>query len=172
MKTEIEHTQHLLHMAKVKVQQEFEAWWQNQVAKGGGASRCAWRTPPISTQLQKPLPQHSAVSSECSVVSSSGQHQSSGRHSEKQSSGHHSSRPGQTSDQSGAAIRNAPLVSRTPSHSQLLFRSSHLSPPPHSKLDPLTTPRVVPLTGDPRADADILAFCRAKQHLLNNRGPR
>jgi hypothetical protein len=33
MKTEIEHTQHLLHMAKVKVQQEFEAWWQNQVAK-------------------------------------------------------------------------------------------------------------------------------------------
>ena len=33
MKTEIEHTQHLLHMAKVKVQQEFEVWWQSRVTK-------------------------------------------------------------------------------------------------------------------------------------------
>ena len=33
MKTEIEHIQHLLDTAKVKVQQEFEVWWQSQVVK-------------------------------------------------------------------------------------------------------------------------------------------
>lgn len=33
MKTEIEHTQHLLERSKIEVQHQFEEWWQSQVCK-------------------------------------------------------------------------------------------------------------------------------------------
>ena len=136
--------------------------------QGGGAGRVAWRTPPVSTQSR--LPMNSADIQESS--GSSGHDQHSGQHlghdTGKLVSGHHSTQSGQ---QAAVETRNVPLASRTLTHPQPLFPSSHLSPPP-SKSGPLTspTPHVVPLTGDPRADADILAFYRARQHLINNRG--
>ena len=60
-----------------------------------------------------------------------------------------------------------PLARRVPP--PLSPFTSHPSPPVPN-LTPHTVPQVVPLTGDSRADADILAFCRARQQLLNNRG--
>ena len=49
LKKEIEHLQHLLEMAKVKLHRDFETWCndasQRQSAHG---SRKAWATPPLS----------------------------------------------------------------------------------------------------------------------------
>lgn len=67
MKTEIEHVQHLLQKAKVKVQREFEEWWKRESEATGPSSsttappptptissttsppRAAWYTPPPAT---------------------------------------------------------------------------------------------------------------------------
>ena len=35
LKTEIEHTQHLLEKAKMQLQKDFEEWWAQQSTKGG-----------------------------------------------------------------------------------------------------------------------------------------
>ena len=141
----------------------------------GGVSRCAWRTPPTSTQSPQSLSHN--------PITSSSRHREKIGHQKIQE--HHSSHSEQTTDQSLAAVprRAVPLAGRAPSLPQPLFPSSHLPTPtshtspsshqptsPTSKSHPPTDPHVVPLTGDPRADADIIAFCRARQHLLNNRG--
>ncbi|CAH3198112.1 unnamed protein product, partial [Porites evermanni] len=50
LKTEIEHLQHLLEKAKVKMQKDFEIWWAEQAAfnQPPDEVRAAWKTPPIS----------------------------------------------------------------------------------------------------------------------------
>ena len=45
MKTEIEHTQHLLQRVKVEVQRQFEEWWQAQ-AQVGNVQVCRTSLPP------------------------------------------------------------------------------------------------------------------------------
>ena len=108
----------------------------------------------------------------------SGHHTTSGRssRSEADHSGHHSKDSGHSTD--------FPLTYRTPVKPQPLFShpipfttSSHhtiTSPVQQlSKFNPETTinhsagGHMIPLTGDARADADIIAFYKARQHLIN-----
>ena len=124
------------------------------------ANRTAWKTPPTST----PSPQshrHSQVpvdSSGQDTSTSSRHHQSSSGHrystdssNSNHTSGHHHSTPpssGQDSDISGHK-KAVPLAHRA--LPQPLFLS-----PSHP---------AIPLTGDDKTDADILAFYRASQKL-------
>lgn len=164
MKTEIEHTQHLLERSKAEVQHQFEEWWQRLVCKVSSsclnsmatagtevmscqttpANRTAWKTPPTST---------ASPQSHCLPVDSSGQNTSvTDSHilGHRQSTTHSSGQDRSIAHVSGHK-EPVPLAHRTPAAPQPLFSS-----PSHS---------AIPLTGDEKTDADIVAFYRASQKL-------
>lgn len=185
LKTEIEHLQHLLEKAKVKMQKDFEIWWAEQAAfnQPPDEVRAAWKTPPIS-----PVRPPSA-------------------------SRRRDPDPGGTSnprgDESARTARPAKFVSKLRAEAQLAaigaVSSSVSRPPDHpsnsdsglsswnpsaatfqaaeessigyvrrsksgSTSDVSSSSGSVKLTGDTRADADILAFIKARQNLLQQRG--
>lgn len=185
LKTEIEHLQHLLEKAKVKMQKDFEIWWAEQAAfnQPPDEVRAAWKTPPIS-----PVRPPSA-------------------------SRRRDPDPGGTSnprgDESSRNARPAKFVSKLRAEAQLAaigaVSSSVSRPPDHpsnsdsglsswnpsaatfqaaeessigyirrsksgSTSDVSSSSGSVKLTGDTRADADILAFIKARQNLLQQRG--
>lgn len=186
LKTEIEHLQHLLEKAKVKMQKDFEIWWAEQAAfnQTPDEVRAAWKTPPIS-----PVRPPSA-------------------------SRRRDLDPGGTSnprDESSRSARPAKFVSKLRAEAQLAamgaVSSSVSRPPVHpsssdsglsswsqsaatttaaeelsgghagrsksgSTSDVSSSSGSVMLTGDTRADADILAFIKARQNLLQQRGHR
>ncbi|XP_074650742.1 kinesin-like protein KIF6 [Tubulanus polymorphus] len=142
LKTEIEHLQHLLEKAKVKMMKDFEMWWAEQVSqnqanqsKSGqlppARSKSAWRTPPLTPSQQSRLPsQPLSMSSSMASISS------------------------EASTYSLSSYRN---LSKPP-----------LPKPAGNTANPSleSTRSSIPMTGDPRADADIMAFVKARQNIL------
>lgn len=186
LKTEIEHLQHLLEKAKVKMQKDFEIWWAEQAAfnQTPDEVRAAWKTPPISP-VRPP---------------------SASRRRDLDLGGTSNPR-----DESSRSARPAKFVSKLRAEAQLAamgaVSSSVSRPPVHpsssdsglsswsqsaataaaaeelsgghagrsksgSTSDASSSSGSVMLTGDTRADADILAFIKARQNLLQQRGHR
>ncbi|KAM9842981.1 kinesin-like protein KIF6 [Aulostomus maculatus] len=142
LRTEIEHLQLLLERAKVKLQKDFHKWW-NQEASHVQVSH-------LSTHLQ---------------------------HHIKESESEGTARR-QTATPSAALQPPSPA---TPGYESFLPKSPSIVSVAHqdergasSEWRALSTAALssssIPLTGDQRADADILAFIRARQKLLDRTG--
>lgn len=133
------------------------------------ANRTAWKTPPTSTpspQSHRPS-QVPVESSGQDSSTSSGHHQSSlGHH--QSSSGHPQSSSGQHQSSSGHHQSTPPSSGQDRSTTDI---SGHKKAVPlaHRALpQPLflsLSHSAIPLTGDEKTDADILAFYRASQKL-------
>ncbi|KAL8592600.1 hypothetical protein ACOMHN_026530 [Nucella lapillus] len=162
MKTEIEHLQHLLEKSKVKMMKDFEIWWAQQSAQGQasnpkGGVRSAWNTPPITP------PSRGGDSVSSSLANGGGGHR---RYSHDGLGGGDtdtqyslSQRPpsGERQGQGGRAMAaNLGSVHRTPREGTFTTNSQGNT----------GSAEEVPLTGDPQADADIMAFVRARQKLM------
>nr|XP_058954931.1 kinesin-like protein KIF6 [Pocillopora verrucosa] len=186
LKTEIEHLQHLLEKAKVKMQKDFEIWWAEQAAfnQTPDEVRAAWKTPPISPVR----PPSASRRRDLDLGDTSNPR-----------------------DESSRSARPAKFVSKLRAEAQLAamgaVSSSVSRPPVHpsssdgglsswsqsaatataveelsgghagrsksgSTSDASSSSGSVMLTGDTRADADILAFIKARQNLLQQRGHR
>ncbi|XP_067680992.1 kinesin-like protein KIF6 [Haliotis asinina] len=167
MKTEIEHLQHLLEKAKVKLMKDFELWWAEQSANAQdqsipqsvrGSVKSAWRTPPLT-----PL-QHNQRNYTQEVISPV--------HSETSLP-----RPPSSSRERRTVAANISASNFPPAHgeessgytSQGSVSSSH-----GHKSKSAHHINNIPLTGDSQADADIMAFIKARQNLVQkvNQGNR
>ncbi|XP_061173877.1 kinesin-like protein KIF6 [Saccostrea echinata] len=165
LKTEIEHLQHLLEKSKVKLMKDFEIWFAEQAAlnqePNSTTGRSAWRTPtpknrregtysinPERTYVANSANQERAhLTSSSSEKDLSHQHPSSGRRQKVSSS-----------------ITNS-------------FNNLRPLPPTHNGNSSggedsaavngyRTKKNNIPMTGDPKADADIMAFIKARQNIL------
>nr|KAG5696960.1 hypothetical protein BaRGS_008422 [Batillaria attramentaria] len=153
MKTEIEHLQHLLEKAKVKMMKDFEMWWaqqsqanQAQASEQQPGVRSAWNTPPITPSVNG------------------------GNSSQRNYTQEVMSRTSGDSDR--------PPLRPLGSGRQGRGMAANLSGGRQSEREGTYTlnsakPGVsgsgggdIPLTGDPQADADIMAFIRARQNIL------
>lgn len=179
LKTEIEHLQHLLEKAKVKMQKDFEIWWAEQAAfsKPPEEVRAAWKTPPISpnrppsaSRRRDPDPGGSAVpvGEELSRYTRPGKFVSKLR------------AEAQLASSGLTAVNRPPHVSSSDSGISRLAAGSGqgsssvnaLRSQSGSGSDVISGSGSIKLTGDSRADADILAFIKARQTLLQQRGNR
>ncbi|XP_013391269.1 kinesin-like protein KIF6 [Lingula anatina] len=159
LKTEIEHLQHLLEKSKVKLLKDFELWWTEQSAIAESQQqnvhskghKTAWKTPPLS-----PLKQSASGSSITTQGSQFSEPQGPGRPPHPGSLRH--SGVGTTYIKSTNTMNKESSgyhteVSGT-NHQQSWRVGSEATKPP------------LQLTGDAQADADIMAFMRARQNLL------
>ncbi|XP_052766060.1 kinesin-like protein KIF6 isoform X1 [Mya arenaria] len=158
LKTEIEHLQHLLEKAKVKLMKDFELWWADQVSlsqqqenQGSvgsgntGTVRNAWATPPANIsrgRTPSPAP---------SDTSQGGLPQ--GGRLGRVRGGVAGSIATQLRASNSADGR---INEESPPRKQLLGSSSSTR----------SSPSGLRLTGDPQADADIMAFVKARQNIL------
>lgn len=168
LKTEIEHLQHLLEKSKVKLMKDFEIWFAEQAVLNQGPpsshGRSAWRTPtpknrregtyvtnsinPERTYIANSAnPERAHLTSSSSEKDLGHQRPSSGRRQKVASSiasGFNNMRPlppthnGHSSGGEDSAAMNG-------------YRTKKNS---------------IPMTGDPKADADIMAFIKARQNIL------
>ncbi|ESO96459.1 hypothetical protein LOTGIDRAFT_115944 [Lottia gigantea] len=137
LKSEIEHLQHFLERSKVKLMKDFELWWAEQSSN----NQVSWRTPPITPQ-QQTLSQRNYVQENI------------------------------TPSTSMSSISSQPLLNTRSRNDNTNNLDSYRSNDSHnnkSKLQsspPSNQTNDIPLTGDPTADADIMAFIKARQNLL------
>ncbi|KAI8478470.1 hypothetical protein Bbelb_438030, partial [Branchiostoma belcheri] len=190
LKTEIEHLQHLLEKARLQMQKDFELWWAEQTVNAHAPKPpqeppAAWKTPPIS-----PInpPQHSS-SRKMAANFSINPTQEPGPSHVHQGGSSRRNRHGSFTDSptaDGEPIRasnsyhgNLDAVGldhhgnrRHSSHSD--SSSSHGRVPRHREVleDSRSAAPAIPLTGDARADADIMAFFKARQKILQQQGKR
>ncbi|XP_015212225.2 kinesin-like protein KIF6 isoform X2 [Lepisosteus oculatus] len=162
LKTEIEHLQLLLERAKVKLQKDFEEWWSEeayrlQAPPSEGLGQTSGWTPQEDAPRFQPKP---LITRESSVTSGASEKEFPVRGvAEPYSPSARDLRnfnPSLSSTSRGSADRSA-LVSQSSS------LSSELRTPGY-------TDSSIPLTGDQQTDADILAFVRARQNLLQRTG--
>lgn len=180
LKTEIEHLQHLLEKAKVKMQKDFEIWWAEQAAfiQPPDEVRAAWKTPPISPVRPPSAPRRrdpdpggtlNPRGDESSRSTRPGKFVSKLRaEAQLASSGVTSvSRPLYASS-SDSGLSSWPASAVAPAGDQVSSGRSKSG----SASDFSSDSGSVKLTGDSRADADIVAFIKARQNLLQQRGHR
>uniref|UniRef100_H2Z181 Kinesin-like protein n=1 Tax=Ciona savignyi TaxID=51511 RepID=H2Z181_CIOSA len=148
MKAEIDHLHHLLDKSRVQMHHDFDVWWESQSRNGdprGRSNHQAWGTPPLS-------PMKSSKDNRGEVIS-------------PPPSG--SLSPRESSLKSGrnalTDLRHTDRYSTDSGNTQRRHGSSDGSsrytgsrPPPHN----------IPLTGDKDTDADILAFIKARETLM------
>lgn len=152
LKTEIEHLQHLLEKSKVKLMKDFEIWWAEQGALNqekqlpypAGHAKNAWKTPPMSPSLRG----QKQINSPGSLTSI-------------------------LSDQSGSTGVD-PISAPIPGHIRQSLANGNTGIPARGGDANVTKSRSqnkagnIPLTGDAQADADILAFLKARQQILKH----
>ncbi|XP_069743855.1 kinesin-like protein KIF6 isoform X2 [Narcine bancroftii] len=153
LKTEIEHLQHLLQKAKLMIQKDFETWWSEE----------AVRLQAQQEQLSVAISQNNWKASSVTPTP-------------PQRNVHNSSSVGTSAE------CTAPHSDRTSSSKASVGTSSCTSPEPivqHSDRTssskasmPSNFGSSIPLTGDRQTDADILAFVRARQSLMQKKGVR
>ncbi|XP_029900557.1 kinesin-like protein KIF6 [Myripristis murdjan] len=158
LRTEIEHLQLLLERAKVKLQKDFQDWWSQEASnlQVSESEATAGRQTGQTTQNLQP--------------SSPGVR---GFRAPSQSS---TARPlsAPRDPDSSASPSPRDLRSQVPAWSDKpqVGRETAITPSP--ELRALSTTQLsssaIPLTGDQQTDADILAFIRARQSLLNRTG--
>ncbi|XP_057716165.1 kinesin-like protein KIF6 isoform X2 [Corythoichthys intestinalis] len=152
LRTEIEHLQLLLERAKVKLQRDFQKWWNEEasIVQESKEKASHW-----TKSLCGTLPPSSHCTPGFEYMSSTVRP--------------HSAR-GDRSSSSGQDLRTLiPKTARSNTvreEQEAGFTSSEWRVLSKSSLPPSS----IPLTGDQQADADILAFIRARQNLLNRAG--
>eukprot|EP00058_Branchiostoma_floridae_P019076 XP_002604565.1 hypothetical protein BRAFLDRAFT_122350 [Branchiostoma floridae] len=181
LKTEIEHLQHLLEKARLQMQKDFELWWAEQTVnahtpKPPQEPPAAWKTPPISPiNPQQPSSRKMAANFSMHPTQDPGPshlHQGGSR----RRHGSFTDNPAADGDSLRASHSyhgNLDAVGlghhgdrRLSSHSD--SSGSHGRVPRHREVleDSRLAAPAIPLTGDARADADIMAFFKARQKIL------
>ncbi|XP_044022940.1 kinesin-like protein KIF6 isoform X2 [Siniperca chuatsi] len=159
LRTEIEHLQLLLERAKVKLQKDFHKWWSQEasrVQESESETRARRHTGSPSGTLQPSSP--GAPGFGAPALSSTVR----------------DSPAGPDLDLRSFVPKSVPPLTAVPAwHDKPLDgRMTDFTPSPEWRA--LSTTKLsssITLTGDQQADADILAFVRARQNLLNRTGP-
>ncbi|XP_033916828.1 kinesin-like protein KIF6 [Melopsittacus undulatus] len=144
LKVEIEHLQLLMGKAKMKLQKDFEVWWSEEARN-------------LQEKPEMVSSPHTTTVHPQFIKSS--QHLSTKSFSETTS----------VSPNEDPARKNNSITSNNPT---LKTRSeAHLGySEEEAKKIPQSSSASIPLTGDSQADADILAFIKARQNILQKKG--
>ncbi|XP_044230917.1 kinesin-like protein KIF6 [Thunnus albacares] len=166
LRTEIEHLQLLLERAKVKLQKDFHKWWSQeassvQESESEATARC--QTGSIRGTLQPSLP--GTPDFGAPSLSSTVRNYPAGPDPDCSTSSAQDLR---------SFIPKSPLTAVPAWHDKPTDgRVTDITP--SSEWRKLSTTTLssssLPLTGDQQTDADIMAFVRARQNLLNRTGP-
>ncbi|KAI4803937.1 hypothetical protein KUCAC02_025582 [Chaenocephalus aceratus] len=157
LRTEIEHLQLLLERAKVKLQKDFHQWWSREassVQESEATARSHTGSPRGTSQPSSP----STPGFRAPVPSSTVRGSPSEPH------------PGHCSTSVQDLRSSIPVMAVPEGHGETLGRTvSDFTPSSDWRSLSTTTlsSSSIPLTGDQKADADILAFVRARQNLLS-----
>ncbi|CAJ1074118.1 kinesin-like protein KIF6 isoform X1 [Xyrichtys novacula] len=159
LRTEIEHMQLLLGRAKVKLQRDFQRWWSQEVSSVQEAeSEAAARCHPVST-LQPSSPHTPGFRTVGDPEGGSDPSPDSFT----------------ASDQDLRDFRDSKRVHPVSAWHEKSLDGQMTGFTPSSEWRALSATKLssssIPLTGDHQADADILAFVRARQNLLDRAGP-
>ncbi|XP_077439701.1 kinesin-like protein KIF6 [Vanacampus margaritifer] len=152
LRTEIEHLQLLLERAKVKLHKDFQKWWNEEasnVQESEDKARSSCATLPPSSPGTPGFEYMAAISG-------------------PRSTDKPRSADGDCSNQDLRALIPKPAWPNTVQRKQEAEFTSSSEWRALSKSS--LSPSSIPLTGDQQADADILAFIRARQNLLNRAG--
>ncbi|KAK5916448.1 hypothetical protein CgunFtcFv8_011429 [Champsocephalus gunnari] len=161
LRTEIEHLQLLLERAKVKLQKDFHQWWSREassVQESEATARSHTGSPGGTSQPSSP----STPGFRAPVPSSTVRDSPSEPH------------PGHCSTSVQDLRSYIPVMAVPEGRDETLGRTvSDFTPSSDWRSLSTTTlsSSSIPLTGDQQADADILAFVRARQNLLSRTGP-
>ncbi|XP_034078070.1 kinesin-like protein KIF6 isoform X2 [Gymnodraco acuticeps] len=160
LRTEIEHLQLLLERAKVKLQKDFHQWWSREASSVQESEATARVTgsPRGTSQPSSP----STPGFRAPVLSSTVRDSPSEPH------------PVHCSTSVQDLRSYIPVMAVPEGHDETLGRTvSDFTPSSDWRSLSTTTlsSSSIPLTGDQKADADILAFVRARQNLLSRTGP-
>eukprot|EP00794_Sanderia_malayensis_P020071 gene20071-22040_t len=191
MKTEIEHLQHLLEVSKVQMQKDFETWWSESVGKRShennahiSSTKTAWRTPPDTPErplqeiLQNARRKGSKSRLEEGVSDAMEQYPNSKERvaslsirdrSQRNDSGKFASRLRAEAQLASSMFtaqqdRSFSLSSTQVTHN-MQQEQANASGSQEKKLA-----SGIRLTGDSRTDAEIIAFMKAREKLLENKG--
>ncbi|KAM6085070.1 kinesin-like protein KIF6 isoform 2-T2 [Theristicus caerulescens] len=145
LKVEIEHLQLLMEKVKMKLQKDFEVWWSEE-----------------AKNLQKEKPEMVSSPNTATVYPQfikSSQHLSTNSFSE-------TTRVSSNEDPAGKnnSITSSNPTSKTREETYLGYSEGKTNQAPP------TSSTSIPLTGDSQADADILAFIKARQNILQKKG--
>ncbi|XP_023250493.1 kinesin-like protein KIF6 [Seriola lalandi dorsalis] len=167
LRTEIEHLQLLLERAKVKLQRDFHRWWTQEASsvqepRSEASARCHTGSPGGNLQPSSPSTPALGAPGLSSTVRD------------------YPADRDPNPDCSTSSVHN--LRSFNPTSVPQLTPVPDTSPDgrltdytPSSEWRDLSTTKLssssIPLTGDQQTDADILAFVRARQNLLNRTDP-
>lgn len=164
LKTEIEHTQHLLEVAKLTLQKDFEAWW---IKHSAGRSSLTSRHPTTSLPPSRPASSHRTKLKQAGMIAAQFSHHPTTQSSSTPDNGLGTSVQSLSSSPglgTGTLYSSRKTEINTDAGGGLSsFRSSVSA---SSATLPSLSNRSVPLTGDSKADADILAFYKARQKLI------
>ncbi|XP_078590426.1 kinesin-like protein KIF6 isoform X2 [Branchiostoma floridae x Branchiostoma japonicum] len=149
LKTEIEHLQHLLEKARLQMQKDFELWWAEQTVNAHTPDPGLSHSHQGGSRRRHGSFTDNPTADGDSLKASHSYHGNLdavglGHHGDRRQSSH--------SDSSGSH-------GRVPRHREVLEDSRSAAP-------------AIPLTGDARADADIMAFFKARQKILQQQGKR
>ncbi|XP_074517085.1 kinesin-like protein KIF6 isoform X3 [Sebastes fasciatus] len=160
LRTEIEHLQLLLERAKVKLQKDFHKWWSQEassVQECEATARCHTGSPSGTLQPSSPSPPGLRTPGLSSTVRDlpAGQDPNPDSPTAVQ---HLSFGP-----------KSVPPSTAVPAgrDESLDGRVTDFTPSSEWRALSTTSSSSIPMTGDQQADADILAFVRARQNLLN-----
>ncbi|XP_032356664.1 kinesin-like protein KIF6 isoform X1 [Etheostoma spectabile] len=163
--TEIEHLQLLLERVKVKIQKDFQNWWSKEASslqESEAKARCytgspalepsspstpGFRAPGMSSSVRE-CPAGPDPNPDCSI---------------------------KVQDLRSFLPKSVPSLTAVPAGRDKSLDGRVTDFTPSSEWRALSTTKLsnssIPLTGDKQADADILAFIRAREHLLKRTGP-
>ncbi|KAM9341239.1 kinesin-like protein KIF6 [Symphorus nematophorus] len=166
LKPEIEHLQLLLERAKVKLQRDFHKWWSQeassvQESESEAAARCHTQSPSGTLQPSSPGTPGFRAPGLTSTV----------RDSPLCPDPNPNSSTASVQDLRSFIPKSVPPLTADPAWQDESLDRRGADFTPSSEWRALSTTKLssssIPLTGDQQADADILAFIRAKQNLLN-----
>ncbi|XP_026159046.1 kinesin-like protein KIF6 isoform X2 [Mastacembelus armatus] len=164
LKTEIEHLQLLMEKTKVKLQKDFHKWWNQEASsmqntESEATARC--HTGSLSGTLQSSSPRTAGFGTVRD----------------------HPAGPDPSPAFSTSSVQelrsfiptSVPPLTTVPAWPEKPLDGSVAGVSPSLEWRALSTTKLIsssiPLTGDQKADADILAFVNARQNLFNRTGP-
>ncbi|KAJ8045198.1 Kinesin-like protein KIF6 [Holothuria leucospilota] len=189
MKTEIEHHQHFLEKSRLQMQKDFEIWWTEQSAQvQTDTSRNtpirppshpgkAWKTPPVSPEKHL-LNSHPTSNDSIEYSHTKRTHKYADQNSARSSKSRNQRGPSARTRNALLDALNTNSSSQVPPLGLSALDQSHQQESTERSMNPqkaghadrsesFTSQSSIPLTGDKKADADIMAFIKARQNLLH-----
>uniref|UniRef100_I3KU30 Kinesin family member 6 n=1 Tax=Oreochromis niloticus TaxID=8128 RepID=I3KU30_ORENI len=169
LRTEIEHLQLLLERSKVKLQKDFHKWWSQEASslqESESEAAAQSHTGTLNKTIQPSSPR--ALGFGAPALSSTVRDSPAGRHRNPD--------PSISSVQELRSFtpESKPPVPAVPAWQNKPVNRKVTDFTPSSEWKTLTSATVssssIPLTGDQKTDADILAFIRARQNLVSRAG--